>query len=82
MKRFSMDCVCYYNGTGFKVGNKYLTLYRATSGKTISKIELNDYVIKALEEIKDKYRYDKAERTYQVISLVEDLEELKEWEKF
>ena len=77
-----MDCGCYYNGVGFKVGNKYLTLYRATSGKTISKIELNDYVIKALEEIKDKYRYDKAERTYQVISLVEDLEELKEWKKF
>ena len=81
MKRFSMDCCCYYNGVGFKVGNKYLTLYRATSGKAISKIELNDYVIKALEEIKDKYRDDKAERTYQVISLVEDLEELKEWQK-
>ena len=76
-----MDCGCYYNGIGFKVGYKYLTLYKAGSGKIISKIELYDYVIKALKQIKGTYRSDDAERTYQVISLVDELEELKEWQR-
>lgn len=76
MKRFKMECGCYYNGTCFKVGYKYLTLYKAGSGKIISKIELNDYIIKALKQIKGIYSSDDAERTYQVIALVDELEEL------
>lgn len=78
MKRFKMECGCYYNSVGFKVGYKYLTLYRAGSGKIISKIELNDYIIKALKQIKGNYRSNDAGRTYQVMVLVNELEELKE----
>ena len=81
MKRFRMGCGCCYNGYNFKVGYKYLTLYKVGSGKIVSKIKLNDYVIKALKEIKDTYRYEDARRSYYVIMLVEDLEELEGWKR-
>lgn len=75
MKNFRMECGCYYNSIGFKVGYKYLTLYKAGSGKIISKITLDDSVIKALKEIKEKYSYQDVDRTYQVMNLVYDIEE-------
>lgn len=75
MKNFKMECGCYYNSVGFKVGYKYLTLYKAGSGKIISKIKLDDSIIKALKDIKDKYRFDDARRTYYVMDLAYDIAE-------
>lgn len=75
MKNFKMECGCYYNSIGFKVGYKYLTLYKASSGKIISKITLDDSVIKALKEIKEKYEFYDTRRTYYVIDIAYDIAE-------
>lgn len=71
MKTIKMDCGAFYNNIGFCVGRKYLSLYEAGTHRIKGKIELTPSIINELEEIKEKYRYDDAGRTYNVIGIVE-----------
>ena len=75
MKRFRMECGCCYNGYDFKVGYKYLTVYNIVSGKITYKIKLDNSVIKALKDIREKYEFYDARRTYYVMDLAYDIAE-------
>lgn len=68
-KRFYMECNCYYNNKGFKVGTKWLWVYNIYSEKTLFKIPLSRGVIEELEEIKEETSSYDARRTYRVINL-------------
>lgn len=75
MKRFYMECGCCYNNVAFKVGYKYLTIYNIVSGKITYKIKLDNSVIKALKDIREKYEFYDARRTYYVMDLAYDIAE-------
>lgn len=75
-----MECGCYLNGFGFRVGRKYVTFYNVASGKIRGKLELDEYTLGRLQEIKEMYRCEDARRTRAVRDLVLGREEEEEEE--
>lgn len=77
-----MVCNCYYNGKGFKVGRRYVSIV-TPNGRVIERAELTDYIISELEDIKAKYDSLDARRTREVIDLVcgtdEDYDDYDDW---
>lgn len=65
-----MECGCFFNDVGFKVGRKYVTVYNVYSCKVLGRKELNDWTIGKLREIEDLYRYEDCRRTRSVRDFV------------
>ena len=62
-----MQCRCYLNNRGFKVGRKYATVYDARNGKTLARVLLTTSLSHRLEAIKDEYPPQDARRTAKAI---------------
>ena len=67
---FEMQCKSYYAGMGFKIENRYITVYDVFNRKVYGKMMLSPSVIKRLEQIKEKYISEDYRRTMEVCSLV------------
>ena len=73
MKKFvSMQCGCYLNNRGFKVGRKYATVYDARNGKTLARVLLTAVLLEKLEGIKEEYPPQDARRTAKAIEEIFD----------
>ena len=71
MKKFvSMQCGCYLNNRGFKVGRKYATVYDARNAKTLARVLLTNRLREKLEAIKEEYPPQDARRTAKVIDVI------------
>lgn len=61
-----MQCNVFYNSHGFKVGNKYLSIYNAKTQKVVNKTLLTDALIQDLFGIKEEFESDDVNRTRSV----------------
>ena len=66
----SMQCGCYLNSRGFKIGRKYATVYDARNDKTLARALLTNGLREKLEAIKDEYPPQDARRTARVIDVI------------
>ena len=70
----SMQCGCYLNNRGFKVGRKYATVYDARNDKTLARVLLTNSLCEKLEAIKDEYPPQDARRTAKAIDVIFEAE--------
>ena len=73
MRKINMQCGCYLNNRGFKIGRKYATIYDASSDKTLARVLLTDTLREKLEAIKEEYPPQDARRTAKVIDAIIDI---------
>jgi hypothetical protein len=66
----TMQCNCYFNSTGFKVGYKYLYLIDINTNKSIKKIKLDEYYKNELIKIDEQFSSHDVNRTLAVIRLI------------
>ena len=71
MKTISMQCGCYLNNRGFRIGRKYATVYDARSEKVLARVLLTNSLCEKLEKIKDEYPPQDARRTAKAIDVIE-----------
>lgn len=74
MGKISMQCGCYLNNRGFKVGRKYATVYDARNDKTLARVLLTNSLCEKLEAIKDEYLPQDARRTAKAIDVIFEAE--------
>ena len=67
---FKMDCGNYYNGWKFTVGTKYLTVEQMATGEK-DRVELTEHVKSELTRIKEATEWNDADRTWQVLRLLD-----------
>ena len=72
MKMISMQCGCYLNSRGFKVGRKYATVYDARNDKTLARVLLTNSLCEKLEAIKGEYPPRDVRRTAKAIDAIFD----------
>ena len=65
-----MQCGCYLNNRGFKVGRKYVRVYDARNDKTLASVLLTNSLRERLEAIKEEYPLQDARRTARVIDVI------------
>ena len=65
-----MQCSCYLNNRGFKVGRKYATVYDARNDKTLARVLLTNTLRKKLEAIKNAHSPQDARRTAKAIDVI------------
>ena len=70
MKEIRMQCGCYLNNRGFKVGRKYATVYDARNDKTLARVLLTNRLREKLEAIKEEYPPQDARRTAKAIDVI------------
>ena len=70
MRKINMQCGCYLNNRGFKIGRKYATIYDASSDKTLARVLITDTLREKLEAIKGVFPPQDARRTAKVIDLM------------
>ena len=73
-KMGKMQCLCYLNNRGFKIGRKYATVYDARNDKTLVKALLTNNLRERLEAIKDEYPPQDARRTAKAIDVIFEAE--------
>ena len=71
-----MQCGCYINNRGFRIGRKYATVYDARNGNTLARVLLTNSLSERLETIKDEYPPQDARRTAKAVDVIFE-EELK-----
>ena len=75
MRKISMQCGCYLNNRGFKVGRKYVEVYDARNDNTLARVLLTNSLRQELEAIKDEYPPQDARRTAKAIDVIFEAEE-------
>ena len=65
-----MQCGCYLNSRGFKVGRKYATVYDARNDKTLARVLLTNSLCEKLKKIKEEYAPQDARRTAKAIDVI------------
>lgn len=70
----SMQCLCYLNNRGFKIGRKYATVYDVRNDNILARVLLTNSLCEKLEEIKDEYAPQDARRTAKVIDVIFEAE--------
>ena len=70
MKMISMQCGCYLNNRGFKIGRKYATVYDARNDKTLARALLTNSLCEKLAQLKDEYPPQDARRTAKAIDVI------------
>ena len=73
MRKINMQCGCYLNNRGFKIGRKYATVYDARDDNTLARVLLTNSLCERLKEIKDEYPPQDARRTAKVIDAIIDI---------
>lgn len=70
MVDYKMECRCYLNGRGYKVGRKYLYIVDVINARVLRKRELDDNIKSELAKIKAKYDAYDARREFEIENLI------------
>ena len=74
MGKISMQCGCYLNNRGFKVGRIFAIVFDARNNKTLARVLLTNSLLKKLEAIKDEYPPQDARRTAKAVDVIFEAE--------